>query len=187
VSAAEKQADDPPRPALQAAWQFFLIHFSITMLPMKTNAVRLLDAQGVEYQLRTYEIEDEHFSAEQVADLVGMPYERVFKTLITLGDRSGPILALVPAGTDLDLKLLASASGNKKVELAPFKQVLDLTGYERGAVTPLGVKRTYPVFIEETAILWETIALSGGMKGLQIVIKPQDLIEVLDARLADLV
>ena len=154
---------------------------------MKTNAVRLLEAQGIEFELRTYEIADEHFSAEQVADLVDLPYERVFKTLITLGDRSGPIFALVPAGTDLDLKSLANASGDKKVELAPLKRVLELTGYERGSVTPLGMKRKYPVFLEETAILWKTIALSGGMKGLQIVLKPQDLIRVLDARLADLI
>ena len=154
---------------------------------MKTNAVRLLEAQGIEFELRTYVIEDEHFSAEQVADLVGLPHERVFKTLITIGERSGPIFALVPAGTDLNLKLLATASGDKKVELAPLKRVLELTGYERGSVTPLGVKRNYPVYIEETAILWETVALSGGKKGLQIVLNPQDLVEVLKAELAALV
>lgn len=154
---------------------------------MKTNAVRMLEAQGIEFELRTYVIDDEHFTAEQVAELVKLPYERVFKTLITIGDRSGPILAMVPAGTDLDLKLLAEASGDKKVELAPLKRVLELTGYERGSVTPLGIKRTYPVYIEETAILWETIALSGGKKGLQIVLKPQDLIDVLQARLSALI
>jgi len=97
------------------------------------------------------------------------------------------MLAMVPAGTDLDLKLLAEASGDKKVELAPLKRVLELTGYERGSVTPLGTKRSYPVYIEETAILWETIALSGGKKGLQIVLKPQDLIDVLGAQLAALI
>jgi Cys-tRNA(Pro)/Cys-tRNA(Cys) deacylase len=148
---------------------------------MKTNAVRLLEAAGIAFELRTYDIDDEHFSAEEVAELVDLSYERVFKTLITLGDRNGPILALVPAGTDLNLKSLANASGDKKVELAPLKRVLELTGYERGSVTPLGIKRKYPVYIEESAILWETIAVSGGMKGLQIVLRPQDLIDLLDA------
>jgi Cys-tRNA(Pro)/Cys-tRNA(Cys) deacylase len=167
--------------------RFFPTRFSITILLMKTNAVRILEAQGINFELRTYTIDDQHFSAEQVAELVGLPYERVFKTLITIGDQSGPILALVPAGTDLDLKLLAEASGDKKVELAPLKRVLELTGYERGSVTPLGIKRKYPVYVEETAILWETVALSGGKKGLQIVLKPGDLIDVLDAKLVPLV
>lgn len=172
---------------LLEATRVFLTEFSDTMQSMKTNAVRLLEAQGIDFVLRTYAVDDEHFSAEQVAELVDLPHERVFKTLITLGDRTGPILAMVPAGTDLDLKLLAKASGDKKVELAPLKQVLELTGYERGSVTPLGIKRKYPIFIEETAILWETIALSGGMKGLQIVLPPRDLLDILEAKLAALI
>ena len=154
---------------------------------MKTNAVRLLEAKGIDFELRTYEIGDEHFSAEQVADLVGMAPERVFKTLVTIGDRTGPMLALIPAGTELGLKLLARASGDKKVELAPLKQVLPLTGYARGSVSPLGIKRRYPIFIEETVELWETVALSAGVKGLQIVIAPQDLVTVTEAQVKALV
>lgn len=154
---------------------------------MKTNAVRLLEAQNIPFELRQYEIGEAHFSAEKVAELVGLPPERVFKTLITLGDRSGPLLVLMPAGTDLDLRLLAKASNNKKVEMAPLKEVLALTGYERGAVSPLGTRRKYPTYIEETVELWDSVAFSAGVKGLQIVMGPEDLIRVTQAQVAPLV
>jgi Cys-tRNA(Pro)/Cys-tRNA(Cys) deacylase len=153
---------------------------------MKTNAVRLLERAGIPFELRSYGVEDEHLSAEEVAAALEIPPETVFKTLITRGDRTGHLFALIPAGTELDLKLLAEASGNKRVEMVPLRQVLELTGYIRGAVTPVAAKRAYPVFIDETAELWPTVSISGGMRGLQILLAPSELVRVTSARLVDI-
>jgi Cys-tRNA(Pro)/Cys-tRNA(Cys) deacylase len=153
---------------------------------MKTNAVRLLERAGIPFELRSYGVKDEHLSAEEVAAALEIPPETVFKTLITRSDRTGHLFALIPAGTELDLKLLAEASGNKRVEMVPLRQVLALTGYVRGGVTPLAAKRAYPVFIDETAELWPTVSISGGMRGLQILLAPADLVRVTSARLVDI-
>src|SRR5262245_31114189 len=152
----------------------------------KTNAVRALDRSGVAYELREYEIDEADLSAERAAAKLGMEPETVFKTLITRGDRTGPLLACIPAGTELDLRALGEASGNKRVEMIPLKEVLDLTGYIRGAVTPLAVKKPYPVFIDETVELWPIVGISGGMRGLEILLDPADLIRVTGATLADI-
>jgi Cys-tRNA(Pro)/Cys-tRNA(Cys) deacylase len=153
---------------------------------MKTNAVRLLERAGIRYELRSYRVEETHLSAEEVATEIKMPPEMVFKTLVTEGDRTGHLFALIPAGTELDLRLLAEASSNKRVEMVPLRQVVDVTGYIRGAVTPLAAKRAYPVFIDETAELWPTVSISGGMRGLQILLTPLDLVRVTSARLVDI-
>jgi Cys-tRNA(Pro)/Cys-tRNA(Cys) deacylase len=153
----------------------------------KTNAIRILDRAKIAYELKTYAIDERDLSAERAADKLGMHPERVFKTLITHAEPSGYVFALLPAGTELSLKLLAIASGNKRVELVPLRDVLELTGYMRGAVTPLATKKPYPVYIDETAELWETIGISGGMRGLEIVLAPADLIRVTNAIVADLV
>jgi Cys-tRNA(Pro)/Cys-tRNA(Cys) deacylase len=153
----------------------------------KTNAIRILDRAKIAYELKIYAIDERDLSAERAADKLGMQPERVFKTLITHAEPSGYVFALLPAGTELSLKLLAIASGNKRVELVPLRDVLELTGYMRGAVTPLATKKPYPVYIDETAELWETIGISGGMRGLEIVLAPADLIRVTNATIADLV
>ena len=153
----------------------------------KTNAIRLLDRAKVAYELKTYAIDESDLSAERAASKLGMEPERVFKTLITHAEPAGYLFALLPAGTELSLKLLATASRNKRVELVPLRDVLELTGYMRGAVTPLAAKKPYPVYIDETAELWETIGISGGMRGLEIVLAPADLILVTAANVADLV
>ena len=111
---------------------------------VKTNAMRVLERAGIPFQIREYELDEEHFSAERVAALVGMAPETVFKTLIAHGDKIGYLFALIPAGTEIDLRTLAAASGNKRVELAPLRDVLELTGYVRGAVTPLAAKPRLP-------------------------------------------
>ena len=154
---------------------------------MKTNAVRLLERAGIRYELRSYRVEETHLSAEEVAAEIKMPPEMVFKTLVTEGDRTGHLFALIPAGTELDLRHLAEASSNKRVEMVPLRQVVDVTGYIRGAVTPLAAKRAYPVFIDETAELWPTVSISGGMRGLQILLAPSDLLRVTSGRLVDIV
>lgn len=153
---------------------------------MKTNAVRLLERAGIPFELRSYRVDDEYLTAEEVATVLKVPPEMVFKTLITQGDRTGHLFALIPAGTELDLKLLAEASGNKRVEMVPLRQVLELTGYMRGAVTPLAAKRAYPVFIDETVELWPMVSISGGMRGLQVLLAPSDLLRVTSARLVDI-
>ena len=152
----------------------------------KTNAVRTIERAGIAYELREYAIDEADLSAERAAEKLGMAPETVFKTLITRGDRTGPVLACIPAGTELDLRALGEASGNKRVELVPLKEVLDLTGYMRGAVTPLAVKKPYPVFIDETAELWPLVGISGGMRGLEILLAPEDRIRVTGATLAEI-
>src|SRR5215470_13048520 len=128
-------------------------------MPAKTNAARILDAAGVRYELREYEVDGDDLSAPRVAEKIGMPPEQVFKTLVARGDRTGILMAAIPANTELDLKALAAASGNKKVELVAVKEVLGLTGYIRGGVSPVGVKKPYPFFLDETAELWDVISV----------------------------
>ncbi|NJM09027.1 Cys-tRNA(Pro) deacylase [Candidatus Gracilibacteria bacterium] len=152
----------------------------------KTNAVRALDRASITYELRNYELAAEDFNAEAVAALLGMAPETIFKTLIAHGDVTGHLFALVPASSELDLRALATAAGNKRVELVPLRDVLDLTGYMRGAVTPLAAKKAYPVFIDETAEIWPQIGISGGMRGLQIVLAPDDLLRITGAQLANI-
>ena len=132
---------------------------------IKTNAVRILERAGIAYDLREYAVDEDHLTAPHVAAAIGMPPEQVFKTLVVRGDRTGVLLACIPANSELDLKALAAASGNKKVEMAPLKEVLALTGYIRGGVSPVGTKKPYPVFLEETADLWDVIAVSAGIRG----------------------
>lgn len=152
---------------------------------MKTNAIRLLDRESVAYELRTYEVDESDLSVERAAEKLGMAPETVFKTIITIGDVTGPLFALVPAENQLVPRLLAAASGNKRIDVAPLKDVLDLTGYIRGAVTPLASKRSFPVFIDETVELWPIVGVSGGQRGLEILLRPADLIRVTSASLAD--
>jgi Cys-tRNA(Pro)/Cys-tRNA(Cys) deacylase len=154
---------------------------------LKTNAVRLLDQAGATYELRQYAVDENDLSAENVADKIGLPPEQVFKTLLCHGDTNGYLFALLPAGTELDPRLLAKASGNKRVEVVPLRDVQAVTGYIRGGVSPLAAKKPYPVFLDETVQLWDTVSISAGMRGLQILIAPDDLIRVTSAVLADLI
>jgi Cys-tRNA(Pro)/Cys-tRNA(Cys) deacylase len=147
----------------------------------KTNAARILDAAGVSYELRAYAVDEEHLAATQVSEAIGMPPEQVFKTLVARGDRTGIVMAAIPANAELDLKALAAASGNKKIDLVPMKEVLGLTGYVRGGVSPVGAKRAYPIYLDETAILWDVISVSAGVRGCQMLIAPDDLVRVTGA------
>ena len=141
---------------------------------MKTNAVRLLDTLGIRYELREYEVDPAALEAETVARKIGLPPEQVFKTLVARGDRNGVCLAVVPADMELDEKALARLTGDRKLELAPLKEVQPLTGYIRGGVTALACKREYPVFVDETAELFDAISVSAGARGMQIVLTPGD-------------
>jgi Cys-tRNA(Pro)/Cys-tRNA(Cys) deacylase len=149
---------------------------------VKTNAARILDAAGIHYELREYAVDEDDLSAPRVAEKIGMPPEQVFKTLVARGDRAGVLIASIPANAELDLKALASVSGNKKVELVAVKEVLGLTGYIRGGVSPVGLRKPYPFYLDETAVLWDVISVSAGVRGCQLVLAPDDLTRVLDAQ-----
>ena len=148
---------------------------------MKTNAVRQLDSLGIKYELREYEVDPEHLDAGTVAAKIGFPPEQVFKTLVARGDRSGVCLAVVPGNAELDPKALARLTGDRRIELVPVKEVQPLTGYVRGGVTALGLKRDYPVFVDETIELFDTISISAGMRGAQILLAPVDYLRVVKA------
>jgi Cys-tRNA(Pro)/Cys-tRNA(Cys) deacylase len=148
---------------------------------VKTNAVRLLDAAKIAYELREYEVDPEDLSAETVAAKVNLPLEQVFKTLVMRGDRNGVCLAVVPGNTVVDEKAMARLTGDRRVEMVPLKEVQALTGYIRGGVTALAGKRDYPVYVDETAELFDVISVSAGMRGLQILLAPADYLRVTKA------
>jgi len=152
----------------------------------KTNAVRILDQMDIHYELREYEVDPDDLTAEAVALKIGMPLEQVFKTLIARGDRNGVCQAVIPGNSELDLKSLAEASGDRKIQLVPLKELQSLTGYVRGGVTAFAGKRDYPVYVDETMELFETISVSAGTRGLQILLAPADYLRVTKATLAEL-
>src|SRR3954447_26800540 len=154
------------------------------MATSRTNAVRLLERLGAQFELRSYEVDPDDLAAETVARKVGMPPEQVFKTLVARGDKHGVCLAVVPRNCELDLKALARATGDKKIDTVPLKEVEPLTGYIRGGVTVLACKKAYPAFMDETAQLFDVISISAGMRGLQVLLAPDGYIRVTNARVA---
>jgi|ERR1019366_5303328 Cys-tRNA(Pro)/Cys-tRNA(Cys) deacylase len=151
---------------------------------MKTNAVRILDGLKIAYELREYEVDPDDLAAESVAEKIGFPAEQVFKTLVARGDRNGVCLAVIPGNYELDLKALANATGDRKIQLVPLKEVHPLTGYIRGGVTALGAKKDFPVFLDETAEIFDLISVSAGVRGTQILIAPADYIRAVSATVA---
>jgi Cys-tRNA(Pro)/Cys-tRNA(Cys) deacylase len=150
---------------------------------VKTNAARLLDSLGIAYQLREYEVDPEDLSAETVAKKVGIPADQVFKTLVVRGERHGVALAVVPGNAELDLKALAKLSGDRRADVVPLAQVQALTGYIRGGVTALAGKKEYPVYLDESAVLWDVISVSAGVRGTQILVRPDDYQRATKAQL----
>lgn len=150
----------------------------------KTNAARLLDKAGVSYKLIPYEFDENDLAAQHVADSLGQDIARVFKTLVLHGDRTGHVVCVVPGNAEVDLKALAKASGNKKVEMIPMKDLLSVTGYIRGGCSPVGMKKRFPTYFHTTALNFETIYVSAGVRGLQIEISPADLIGFVGATVA---
>jgi len=152
----------------------------------KTNACRILDSLGIHYELREYKVDPDDLSAENVAAKVGLPAEQVFKTLAVKGDRQGVSVAVIPGSYELDFKALAQLTGDRKVEMLPLKEVQSVTGYIRGGVTALGMKKDYRVFTDETIELWDSICVSAGQRGLQIVISPADYLRATAAILGEI-
>lgn len=153
----------------------------------KTNAARILDDLKIAYHIIEYEVDENNLDAVHVANSVGMPPEQVFKTLVVRGDKTGVMFAVIPGSGELDLKALAKVSKNKRAELVPLKEVLPLTGYIRGGCSPLGAKKAYPVFMDESCILWDEIAISAGQRGMQIMAAPDDLQSATNATVAPLI
>lgn len=151
----------------------------------KTNAARLLDKAGISYKLIPYEFDENDLAAQHVADSLGQDIARVFKTLVLHGDRTGHIVCVVPGNGEVDLKALAKASGNKKVEMIAMKDLLGVTGYIRGGCSPVGMKKRFPTFFHTTALDFDTIYVSAGVRGLQVEIAPSDLIGFVGASVAD--
>lgn len=141
----------------------------------KTNAARKLDDLKITYRILEYEVDENNLDVVHVANSVGMPPGQVFKTLVVRGDKTGVMFAVIPGNEELDLKALAKVSKNKKAELVALKEVLPLTGYIRGGCSPLGAKKAYPVYLDQSCMNWEEIAVSAGQRGMQIILQPDDL------------
>ena len=153
--------------------------------PVVTNAMRLLRAAGIEFEVRTYEVDENDLSGVSVAKKVGMNPEEVFKTLVLRGEKKGVMVCIVPVELEVDLKKLAHAAGDKKVEMVAMKEILGLTGYIRGGCSPVGMKKKYPTYIDQTCLLCEKIAVSAGMRGVQVIVKTDELIRYVEAEVCD--
>jgi len=149
---------------------------------MKTNAARLLDSLGISYEVREYEVDPDDLAAESVARKVGLPPEQVFKTLVARGDKYGVCFAVVSGDQQLDLKALATLTGDKKIETVALKEVQPLTGYIRGGVTALAAKKSYPVFVDETLELFDVVSISSGARGAQLILAPADYLRATGGR-----
>lgn len=152
----------------------------------KTNVMRMLDAAGISYKAAEYDFSEDDLSGIHAAKEINMPSEQVFKTLVTKGDKTGNVVFIIPVSQELDLKKAAKASQNKKVEMIHVKDLLNATGYIRGGCSPIGMKKKLPSFIDETALLFDEISISAGVRGCQVIINPEKLIEFIDAVQCDL-
>lgn len=151
----------------------------------KTNAMRLLEQSGIAYRVETYEYDEEHLGGEHVAAQVSLPAEQIFKTLVVRGDKKGIMVFCIPVTMELDLKKAAKAAGDKKIELTHVRELLGLTGYVRGGCSPVGMKKKYPTWFDETAVLYNEIAVSAGVRGIQIILDPESLRRFIEAEYAD--
>lgn len=153
----------------------------------KTNVMRLLDAANIPYRVQEYQVDDHHVSGAQVAQQTNMDPDTVFKTLVTRGDKTGIQVFCIPVNCELDLKKAATVSKNKKVEMVPMKDILGLTGYIRGGCSPIGMKKKYPTYIDETVVLFDEIAVSAGVRGAQVILNSTHLCQFVEGTLWDLI
>lgn len=153
---------------------------------VKTNAMRQLDAAGIPYQALEYEVDENNLAGEHVAELIGMPLEQVFKTLVAKGEKKGIVVFCIPVNTELNLKKAAAIIGDKKLEMLHVKDLLNTTGYIRGGCSPIGMKKKFPTFMDETAILYDEITISAGIRGCQLCIPRDLLVEYIEAKLCEI-
>lgn len=152
----------------------------------KTNAARLLDKAKITYKLIPYEVDENNLAADHVAEELGEDIERVFKTLVLHGEKSGYFVCVIPGDMEVDLKAAAKAAGAKKADLIPMKELLPLTGYIRGGCSPIGMKKRFPTFFHSTVNNFDVVYVSAGVRGLQFEISPSDLIGYVDGIVADI-
>ncbi len=154
---------------------------------IKTNAMRILDSKKIKYETLTYEVDESDLSGEHLAKENGLDVSSVYKTLVMKGDKTGFLVCCLPAAENVDLKKVARVSGNKSVEMLPVKDLLTITGYIRGGCSPIGMKKKFPTFINSTVLDKEKIYVSGGLRGIQLILSPADLISAADAKVEDLI
>lgn len=153
---------------------------------VKTNAMRLLDGEGISYKVLEYQVDESDLSGEHAAQLAGYPVEQIFKTLVLKGEKTGYFVCCIPSHEELDLKKVAKAMKDKKADMIPMKELLPLTGYVRGGCSPIGMKKKFPTLVDETAVLFDEIAVSAGMRGVMLLISPDALCDYIGASMWDL-
>ena len=153
----------------------------------KTNAIRIVEQKKIAYTEHEYPWQDEHVSGKEVAEILNVDPARIFKTLVAVGNKTGPLVAVMPSHTELDLKKIAKVSGNKKVEMLHVHDLEELTGYIRGGCSPVGMKKHYPTHFDETAQLYDEIAVSAGARGHQLIVSPDKLVTFVDGNYFDLI
>lgn len=153
----------------------------------KTNAVRILDSNNISYTLHTYEVDENDLSGISVVVKIGADTDSVYKTFVASGDKNSTIIFCIPVSEELNLKKSASASENKKIDLVKIKDLLNLTGYIRGGCSPIGMKKKFPVYIDETEQLFDEIYVSAGIRGMQIKLSPVKLAALIEAQFCDLI
>lgn len=154
---------------------------------IKTNVMRLLDAAGIDYTPGEYEVDENDLSGSHAADRMGVDHDTMYKTLVLKGEKKGYLICCIPVDEELDLKKAARAAGDKKVEMIPMKELLPLTGYIRGGCSPVGMKKKFPAYIEETAVLFDRITVSAGQRGVQVTVNPEDLAGYIGAEFVPLI
>ena len=148
----------------------------------KTNAMRMLDAARIPYEPLTYEVDENDLSGVHIAEQIGLPCERVFKTLVARGDKTGPVVLCIPSDREIDLKRAAALTGNKRIEMIHVKDLLALTGYIRGGVSPIGMKKKFPTYIDESCLSHEEITVSSGQRGAQLLLNTAALVKFTEAK-----
>lgn len=147
----------------------------------KTNAMRRLDAAKISYRVMEYTVDENNLSGTHIADQIGLPYGQVFKTLVAKGDKTGPVVFCIPCDGEIDLKKAAALTGNKKIEMIHVKDLLALTGYIRGGVSPIGMKKKFPTYIDESCLSWDEITVSSGQRGAQLLLSTAALVKFTEA------
>ena len=153
---------------------------------VKTNAMRLLEQAGIPYKALEYEVDENNLAGEHVAEQIHMPLEQVFKTLVAKGEKKGIMVFCIPVNSELDLKKAASVLGDKKIEMLHVKDLLATTGYIRGGCSPIGMKKKFPTYMDEIAVLFDEITVSAGIRGCQLCVPREALVQYIDATLCDI-
>ncbi len=155
-------------------------------MKQKTNVMRMLDTAKIPYRVMEYEVDENNLAGTHIAEQIGLAYEMVFKTLVARGDKTGPVVFCIPCDAEIDLKKAARVTGNKRIEMVQVKELLGLTGYIRGGCSPIGMKKKFPTFIDETALLLDEITVSAGVRGAQLLLSTEALMAFADAKPVDL-